>query len=148
MMYLSSHFTLDEMTHSQAAARAGIDNTPIPAIVDNLKRLAYGLEEVRTLLNGEAIMISSGYRSPEVNKLVGGKPNSQHQTGNAADFTCPAYGPTQKIIAAIIASTINYDQVILEFASSSTGGWVHISFTDTPRRMALVIDLAGTRAYA
>jgi hypothetical protein len=85
-----------------------------------------------------------------VNKSVGSKNTSQHTTGNAADFICPAYGDPAKIVAAIVESNIGYDQVIQEFVKSNKpgSGWVHISFSDRNRRHALIIDSSGTRDYA
>ena len=138
-MNLSAHFTLDEFTNSQTAARQGIDNTPSPDIVRTLQRTATGLELVRNLL-GAPILISSGYRSPALNKAVGGAANSQHMTGEAVDFTCPGYGTPAQIVADISHSIIPFDQVIVEF-----GRWVHISFSDKNRRQSLVIDGNGTR---
>lgn len=141
-MQLSLHFTLDEFTHSQTAARLGIDNDPPIDVLKNLQRTAQGLELVRTFLGGP-IMVSSGYRSPEVNAAVGGSKNSQHLTGQAVDFTCPSYGLPYQIVAALQTSDIPYDQVICEF-----GRWVHISFSDLNRKVALIIDQTGTRAFA
>ena len=141
-MNLSTHFTLDEFTFSQTAARLRVDNTPTPEVLEQLKKTALGLEMVRALIQAP-IMISSGYRSPHVNRLVGGSKTSQHMTGNAVDITAPGYGSAEKLVRAIVASTIPYDQCILEF-----GRWCHISFTDKPRKQALVIDANGTRALA
>lgn len=142
-MYLSTHFTLDELTHSQEAARSGIENTPDEATVDRLKATCYGLEEVRTLLGGKPILISSGYRCIDLNRLLGSKDTSQHVRGEAVDFTCPTFGTPAEIVRKIIASGIQYDQVIAEF-----GRWVHISFSDRNRKQALVIDASGTRSFA
>ena len=141
-MYLSTHFTVDELTQSQTAAREGIDNTIPLELLPTAKCTAYGLELVRTLLNSHPVLISSGYRCPELNTKVGGSKASQHCLAEAADFTCPTYGTPSQIVASIVKSTIPYDQVIVEF-----GRWVHISFTDTPRKQALVIDSDGTRNY-
>ncbi len=70
-MSLTKHFTLEELTASDIAARHGIDNTPTsPLILTNLKTLAEGLEHVRTLL-GKPVIINSGYRSVMVNSLLG-----------------------------------------------------------------------------
>lgn len=143
MMTLSEHFTLDEFTHSQTATRMGASNDPPLELLPALKRTAKGLEAVRTLLGDLPITVSSGYRSPMVNNLVGSKPYSQHLTGQAVDFTCPAFGTPAQIVRRIVSSGIEYDQCILEF-----GAWVHISFSDKPRRQALVIDKTGARAYA
>jgi len=145
---LSDHFTLDEFTHSQTAAREGIDNDLPVDLYPTAKRTAAGLEYVRAVLNSNAILISSGYRSPALNAKVGGAKNSQHCLAEAVDFTCPTFGSPAKIVAALVNSQVPYDQLIQEFASKPNGGWVHISFTDNPRKMALVIDQTGTRAYA
>lgn len=142
-MTLSEHFTLDEFTHSKTATRMGASNAPPLELLPALKRTAKGLEAVRTLLGDLPITVSSGYRSPMVNNLVGSKPSSQHLLGQAVDFTCPAFGTPEQIMRRIVSSGIEYDQCLLEFNS-----WVHISFNDKPRRQALVIDRNGTRSYA
>lgn len=142
-MYLSTHFLLDELTNSQVAARRGIDNTPDAATIDRLKKTCYGLEEVRILLGGYPIIISSGYRSAALNSAVGGSQGSQHLLGQAVDFTCPRFGTPAEIVKKIAESAIQYDQVIQEF-----GQWVHISFSDRNRRHALIIDKSGAREFA
>ena len=134
---LSPHFSLDELTASDTAARAGIDNTPPADVLETLRHTATGLEAVRVLL-GAPLHISSGYRSPALNKLVGGQPSSQHCKGEAVDFTARQFGTPEQIVAKLVASGLAYDQVILEF-----GRWVHISFGGKQRRQALVIDKGG-----
>ena len=141
-MNLSNHFTLEELTVSQAAARLGLDNYPDQAIVDSLRNTALGLEMVRALLQAP-IIINSGYRSPTVNRAVGGAANSQHLTGQAADIICPGFGRPVDVVSAIVNSTIPFDQCILEFDA-----WCHISFAPSGRKQALVIDHNGTRAFA
>ena len=145
-MKLSENITLAELTHSQTADRLGLDNTPSPTVAVHLARLAQGLELVRKLVSCP-IVISSGYRSTLVNKAVGGSAKSQHVDGHAADITAPAFGSPRKLMAAIVAARLPYDQCILEYANKG-GGWVHISFTPSPRGQALVIDDTGTRPYA
>jgi hypothetical protein len=135
---LSPHFSLAELTASDTAARLGIDNTPPADVLETLKHTATGLEAVRALL-GTPLHISSGYRSPGLNKSVGGQPNSQHCVGQAVDFTAPQFGTPEQIVARLVASGLMFDQVILEF-----NRWVHISFGGKQRRQALVIDKAGT----
>lgn len=132
-MNISQHFTLEELTHSQTAARRGIDNRPPESVLVNLRDvLCPGLEQVRALL-GKPILISSGYRSPEVNRAVGGSRTSAHMTGLAADINCP--GLTPAALAHIIkASDIEFDQLILEFDS-----WVHFGLADKPRGQLLTI---------
>lgn len=134
---LSPHFSLDELTASDTAARAGIDNTPPADVLETLKLTATGLEAVRVLL-GAPLHVSSGYRSPALNKLVGGQAHSQHCRGEAVDFTSRQFGTPEQIVARLVASQLAYDQVILEF-----NRWVHISFGGKQRRQALVIDKGG-----
>jgi zinc D-Ala-D-Ala carboxypeptidase len=132
-MFLSQSFSLEQLTHSETAERERIDNTPGPDIVDNLRRLAAGLEQVQALL-GFPLEISSAYRCPELNACVGGAKSSQHTLGQAADFTCAHFGPPLDIARAIRASDIDFDQCILEYAR-----WVHVSFSKTPRGKVLSI---------
>ena len=106
---LTDHFTLDELTVSQEGERHGLDNTPGQAVVANLTRLAGVLEQVRTLLDGKAMHINSGYRSPAVNAAVGGVATSYHVDGLAADFTAGTFGTPLDIAKAIAASAIDYE---------------------------------------
>jgi uncharacterized protein YcbK (DUF882 family) len=144
-MQLSEHFSLEELTASDTAARNGLDNTPGPIAYQNLVRLANFLEEVKKVLGGKPIMINSAYRGPEVNKHVGGQKASQHLVGCAADIRVPGMTPDQ-VVRAIIASDLQYDQLIREFES-----WTHVSITNeedsTPRGQTLIIDRAGTRPF-
>ncbi|ADG20410.1 Peptidase M15A [Paraburkholderia atlantica] len=120
MTRLTDHFTLEELTQSETATRRRIDNTPSPAIVENLTRTAQTLEQVRALLCSRPVLVSSGYRSPALNTAVGGAANSAHMTGLAADFICPGFGSPLEICRKIAASNIPFDQLIQE------GTWVHI----------------------
>lgn len=143
-MNLTEHFTLDELTHSETAVRRGIDNTPDEYVLKNLRMLADGLERVRSVL-GHPMRISSGYRSPLLNAIVGGSRNSYHIRGLAADFTCPAFGTPRDVAMAIVtaADSIDYDSIIHE------GRWVHIQFSDNPRRQVLTARFAnGGVAYS
>jgi hypothetical protein len=142
-MWLSPHFSLDELTHSQTAARKGISNTPPPDVVEALKHTALGMEAVRIRL-GAPCIISSGYRSPQLNRAIGGSKSSQHMTGEAVDFTCPGFGRPSTIVSALFDAGIEFDQLIEEF-----GEWVHISFRrGGGRRQVLAIDSRGTRNWA
>lgn len=139
MTQLSPHFTLDELTHSEYAVRMGLDNTPTLVIIANLTRLADRLEFVRTML-GSPIVISSGYRSPQVNAGVGGSNSSQHMTGNAADILVPGFGRPKDVVARLRGhfAELAFDQLILEFPGSASGGWTHIGFATRPRGQVLV----------
>ena len=119
-MNLSPHFTLEELTHSQQAVRARIDNTPNTAQRGCLELIANLLEDVRQLL-GNPIQISSGFRCTKLNTLIGGAKNSQHVLGLAVDFICPGYGTPKEICQTLLASGLKFDQMICE------GTWVHLS---------------------
>jgi len=120
-MKLSPHFTLEELTISQYAARNGVDNTPSEAILANLRRLCADYLEPLRLAVASPIVISSGYRSPQVNKAVGGSGGSAHMYGLAADLTVPGM-PVRKVCQQIVALRLPFDQIIDEF-----GAWVHIA---------------------
>lgn len=140
---MTPHFTLAELTYTDHRV---FDNTPNEQELANLKRLALFLEQVKTVLGGKPIMVNSAFRSKQVNDAVGSKDTSQHRIGCAADIRVPSMTPDQ-VVRAIIASGIGYDQIIREFDR-----WTHVSVPNTPgakpRKQALIIDRAGTRAFA
>lgn len=142
-MNLSPHFTLEELTHTD---HRELDNTPNDSEINNLKRLAEFLEDVKAALGGKPIMVNSAFRSKAVNDAVGSKDTSQHRIGCAADIRVPGMTPDE-VVKAIIAAQLPYDQVIREFDR-----WTHISvpnsMLDKPRHQALIIDKQGTRLYA
>ena len=137
-MNLSPHFTLAELTHTD---HRSLDNTPNDAERANLQRLAEFLELVKVALGGKPIMVNSAFRSKAVNDAVGSKDTSQHRVGRAADIRVPGMTP-DKVVRALIATQLPYDQIIREFDA-----WTHISISDKPRRQALIIDKAGTRPF-
>lgn len=132
-MMLSEHFSLAEFTISQTAARKGLDNTPGPGIIENLKTAAAKMERVRALL-GKPIIVNSAYRSPAVNKAIGGVSTSAHCMGYAVDFICPAFGSPLEVAKAIAHAGLNFDQLIEEM-----GQWVHISVDPRMRRQVLTM---------
>jgi zinc D-Ala-D-Ala carboxypeptidase len=137
---LSPHFELEEFIISATAARLGISNDPPISVWPALTGTAQGMEAVREELGGLPIKITSGYRSLELNRILRSKDISQHILGEACDFICPAFGTPGEVAKKLRASSIDYDQLIIEF-----GSWVHVSFSASPRRQALVIDDTGTR---
>jgi len=140
-MNLTTHFTLDELTHTD---HRNLDNTPNETELANLQRLAEFLETVKTVLGGKPIMVNSAFRSKAVNDAVGSKDTSQHRIGCAADIRVPGMTP-DAVVKAIINADIGYDQVIREFDR-----WTHISIPNAgvPRKQALIIDKTGTRVYS
>jgi zinc D-Ala-D-Ala carboxypeptidase len=148
---LTTHFTLEELTASETAARLGFDNTPNEAETENLQRLAEFLEEVKKVLGMKPVMINSAFRSKQTNDAVGSRDTSQHRIGCAADIRIPGMNPDE-VCRAVIVSGIAYDQIIREFWDKDKGGgWTHISVPNTkdmtPRRQALIIDKTGTRPF-
>lgn len=138
MTQLSEHFSLKELT----VTSKNIDNTPTAEILESLKYTAKQMELVRALL-AKPIKVTSAYRSPAVNKAVGGATSSQHLLGQAVDFTCTSFGTPRDIVLAILASGTVFDQLICEYNS-----WVHISFKETNnRKQALVIDARGAKEF-
>jgi len=142
-MNLTEHFTLEELTHTD---HRQFDNEPNEAELENIKRLAAFLEDVKTALGGRPIMVNSAFRSKQVNDAVGSKDTSQHRIGCAADIRVPSVTPDE-VVKTIIAAGLPYDQVIREFDR-----WTHVSIPNTPttapRKQALIIDKQGTRLYA
>jgi uncharacterized protein YcbK (DUF882 family) len=143
MTKITEHFTLEELTHTD---HRQFDNTPNESESKNLERLALLLEQVKEILGGKPIMINSAFRCKQVNDAVGSKDTSQHRIGCAADIRVPGMTPDE-VVRAVIASGLGYDQIIREFDR-----WTHISVPNTaanaPRRQALIIDRAGTRAFS
>jgi putative chitinase len=129
-MLLTPHFSLEEFTHSSTALAHGIENKPLPVHLQHLTTLAEKMEEVRALFN-VVIEITSGYRNPQVNALVGGVPNSAHALGFAADFH--VHGFTDLDAAKRIRdSALKFDQLIFE-----KNRCVHLSVDPLMRRQVL-----------
>ena len=116
------YFSLAEFIHSATANRLNIDNTPTFEIVDNLNRLADYLDNIREKL-GKPILVSSGYRCPVLNKVVGGVANSQHQKGLAADLVCA----DMVKLESVLRETGGFDQLIKEHRKGSKSFWYHVS---------------------
>jgi len=128
--YLTEHFTLAEMCHSDTANACGIDNTPPPEIEANLKRLCDVLEEIRVLCGSYPVIVNSGYRCEALNEEVGGVADSAHRYGLAADIVIPDYGTPTDICIAVTPhlADLEIDQLIDE-----TGGgahWVHVGLCE------------------
>jgi len=122
------NFSLSELIFSNTAIKHNISNMPDIQSLDNLLKLVfYCLQPIRNLINMPMI-ITSGYRSLKLNSLVGGKANSLHLFGCAADFKVKSLKPSQ-IIEIIKASDIEFDQLINEYDK-----WVHISYLHKKNR--------------
>ena len=136
-MKLTENFSLEELSHSEIAIRRGLGNTPPADVLPHLIVLAQALEKVRKVL-GAPMIVSSGYRSPEVNRAVGGTPTSAHCQGWAADFISPAFGTPQEVAKAIKGAGIAFDQLIYE------GTWCHFSVDPRMRGNVLTAHFGPT----
>ena len=141
-MKLTEHFSLEELTHTD---HREYDNTPNDSELENLKRLAEFLEEVKAALGGRPVMVNSAFRCKQVNDAVNSRDTSQHLLACAVDFRVPKLTPDE-VVRIIISAGLPYDQVIREFDR-----WTHISIPNTPdlkpRNQALIIDKQGTRPF-
>ena len=136
-MYLTEHFTLDELTVSETAARQGIDNQPDALVLDNLRRLCATLEQIRQLV-GAPVLISSGFRTVELNAVIGGSVASAHTEGLAADFNVPGLTPAA-LAQRVADSNLMFDQLILEYDQ-----WVHLSVARGQQRRQLLTVRRGS----
>lgn len=126
-MRLSKNFSLEELVKSDTAIRRGINNEPSQDIINNLQELVDNiLQPLRDRMG--PIVISSGYRSPELNTAIGGSKTSDHCLGMAADIE--VLGVDNKMTAEVIRDCFSFTQVILEFYKDGVpdSGWVHVSY--------------------
>lgn len=117
---MTPHFTLAEAT----VTNTGIPNIPAAGQLVRITNTAHNMEIVRAVLRRLPLTINSWFRSYDVNAKVGGVLSSEHTSGAAVDFTCPAYGTPFEICKTLVSVSgiLNYNQLILE------PNWVHISF--------------------
>ncbi|MEP3226067.1 MAG: D-Ala-D-Ala carboxypeptidase family metallohydrolase [Parasphingorhabdus sp.] len=136
-MKLSPHFHLSEFTQSQTATRLMLDNNPEPATIAALRLLCEKVLEPVRENYGRPVLISSGYRSPEVNRALRGSRSSQHVKGEAADFEIA--GISNLRLCQWMERRLNYDQLILEFYETDIpdSGWVHVSYREPYRNQEL-----------
>ena len=135
-MKLSQHLDLSEVIRSESAKRNGISNMPIALHIENFKLLAEKVfEPIRTHFNCP-IHISSGYRSAELNKCIGGSLTSQHCSGEAIDIDMDGStsGVTNKMVFDYIKDNLSFDQLIYEFGDSKNPDWVHVSYESTGKQ--------------
>ena len=127
-MNLTENVSLKELTKSESATRFGISNEPTEEALTNLQKLAtHILQPVRDNF-GKPLIITSGYRSPELCVKIGSTTTSQHTKGQAADFEIN--GIANKDLSDWIHQNLDYDQLILEFwkPEDPNSGWVHCSY--------------------
>lgn len=114
------YFTIKELCASSVAEKNDIDNTPDVYSIDNLHELVNNILDPAREALGEPIYANSGFRSAEVNRIVGGTKNSQHLRGEAADIYCIHMDRLLEIL-----KTLDFDQLIIY----KTKGFYHVSYT-------------------
>jgi hypothetical protein len=139
-MQLSTNLSLAEVTRSETAKRRGISNMPTPEHIENFKKLAVNIFQPIREHFGKPIIISSGYRSAELNKAIGGSLSSQHCSGEAIDIDMDGTDITNKQIFDFIKDNLTFDQMIAEFPKQGNPDWVHVSFASnrSQRKQILV----------
>lgn len=136
-MKLTDNFTLNELVYSVTAEANKIDNRPNVKVIANLQKLCEKvLQPLRDYL-GCPVIVTSGFRCAELNKKIGGKPNSHHLMGYAADFVVPQRN--LKDVFKWMKSNLPYDQLLFEY-NSSGDRWIHVSYVKDSLNRRMAID--------
>jgi hypothetical protein len=141
---MTPHFSLEEFTQSDTAARLGIDNRLPDELRENALKTLEMMERIRFHIDAP-ITITSGYRCKALNGVIGSKPGSDHTLALACDFKAPKAGTPFQIAASLapVFKIIGIGQLILEF-----GTWVHVStrIPDKVINRIITIDKNGKTA--
>ena len=138
-MKLSKNLSLAEVTKSATAIRRGISNEPTIEHMENLKQVAENIFQPLRDKFKVPIAITSGYRSADLNKAIGGSITSQHCKGQALDIDADVYGGlTNKEIFDYIKDSLDFDQLIWEFGNKNNPSWVHCSFISNGNRRQIL----------
>ena len=125
---ISKHVSYKEGVHSNTAIRKGIDNTPTASHLHFMEIIANEIFEPLRKWVGGPIKINSFYRSPELNKTIGGSTTSQHCKGQAMDIDDTFGKATNAEMYHFIKENLDFDQMIWEFGDDDNPNWVHISY--------------------
>ena len=128
-MNLSTHFTLSEFIESDTAKRRGINSDLPLTLTANAKNTCEMMERIRAHLSSISgkpipVLITSGYRSPSLNRAIGSSDTSDHTQARAVDFKAPMFGSAHAVALALapVVSVLGIGQLIYEYNS-----WVHVS---------------------
>lgn len=138
-MQLSKNLALAEVMRSETAKRKGISNMPTPEHIENFKLLAENVFQPIREHFGVPIILSSGYRSKELNTAVGGALSSQHCTGEAIDIDMDGTSVKNAEVFNFIKDNLNFDQLIWEFGTDSNPDWVHVSYESSGKQRKQVL---------
>jgi zinc D-Ala-D-Ala carboxypeptidase len=146
-MGLSQHFTLEEFIYSAKGAEMDIDNTPNALQIARMKAWCDSIGEPIRAHFKSAVHILSGFRCPELNKLVGGANTSQHLLGEAADIH--VFGVDNDDLWKFITLNLNFDQCIAEKLHRDNGnaGWVHVSHRREGKQRNEALSFLGNGQY-
>lgn len=139
-MKISKYVSLSEVTKSDTATKRGIDNSPTPEHLENLKVICTEVfDKVREHF-GVPLFISSGYRSAALNKAIGGSATSDHNLGRALDLDQDfrGNGVTNKQVFDYIKDNLEFDQLIWEFGTKDNPDWVHVGFRKGANRKQIL----------
>ena len=139
-MRISKHISLREATHSATAKRRGIENTPNEEQLDAMYKVAEFIFEPLRLYVGGAIKITSFFRSPKVNKAIGGVSSSQHCKGQAIDIDDVFDHKTNAEMFEYIRENLDFDQLIWEFGDSNNPNWLHVSYVSKAKNRNRVLS--------
>jgi len=125
---ISKHISDKESVYSRTALRLDIDNTPTTQHKENMIKLAEEVFEPLRAYVGGPIKINSFYRSPELNKAIGGSSKSQHCNGQAIDIDDTFGKMSNAEMYEFIKDHLDFDQMIWEFGNEENPNWVHVSY--------------------
>ena len=131
---ISKHISNKEGVYSRTALRRDIDNTPTEDHKKNMIELAENIFEPLRMYVGGPIKINSFYRSPELNKAIGGSSKSQHCNGQAIDIDDTFGRMTNAEMFRFIKDHLDFDQIIWEFGNDKNPNWVHVSYVGEKNR--------------
>lgn len=137
---ISKHISYEEATYSSTANRLGIDNTPGPEHVKNMKKAAEAIFEPLREHFGVPIGVTSFYRCEALNRALRGSLRSSHMKGEAIDIDADVYGSlSNKDIFDYIKDNLEFDQLIWEFGSDENPAWVHVSYSSLQNRGQVLV---------
>ena len=125
---ISKHISYKEGVYSTTATRLHLDNTPNDEQLNNMELVAEEVFEPLRVYVGGPIKINSFFRSPELNKAIGGSGKSQHCRGQAIDIDDTFGKATNAEMYHWIKDNLDFDQMIWEFGDDDNPDWVHVSY--------------------
>lgn len=149
-MNLGKYFSLAEVERSDHAKRLGISNRLPIQYYDNVQIMVDNLLDPLRTFYGKPILISSWYRSAELNRAIGGAIGSHHMIAAAVDIDLDAVSPTENAkIFNIIKDNFQFHTLIWEFGTNENPSWVHVSYlkNDLPKKVLRAYSINGKTKY-